>query len=277
MTPVEAMEPTRRGNLMPYIIAICHQKGGVAKTTTTISLGASFAGLGLNTLLIDLDPQANLTSGVGLDSNEARYSIAEALMGKADLADIKTKTSMPGLDIVPANDAMLTLGRQLYQMPDYEYKLRRVMQAPAVQEYQVVLLDCPPSVSPLTMNALTAAHLLVIPTQCEFFSIQALTDMFELIRLIRNRTNPELSYRLLVTMFDRRGSFHTRMLEQMRNYFNVGLLSTIIGFDTKLREAQLAGTPVSIHAPSSRGAQQYRQLAEELNVYVTKQPQIQTA
>jgi chromosome partitioning protein len=127
------------------------------------------------------------------------------------------------------------------------------------------------------MNALTAAHLLIIPTQCEFFSIQALTDMFELIRLIRNRTNPELSYRLLVTMFDRRGTFHTRMLEQMRNYFNVGLLSTIIGFDTKLREAQLAGTPVSIHAPSSRGAQQYRQLAEELNVYVTKQPQIQAA
>jgi chromosome partitioning protein len=118
---------------MPYIIAICHQKGGVAKTTTTISLGASFAGLGVSTLLIDLDPQANLTSGVGLDSNEAQYSIAEALMGEADLADIKTKTSLPGLDIVPANDAMLTLGRQLYQMPDYEYKLRRVLQAPAVQ------------------------------------------------------------------------------------------------------------------------------------------------
>jgi chromosome partitioning protein len=262
---------------MPYVIAICHQKGGVAKTTTTISLGASFAGLGLSTLLIDLDPQANLTSGVGLDSNETRYSIAEALTGEVDLAVVKTKTSLPGLDIVPANNAMLALGRQLYQIPDFEYRLRRVLQTPSVQEYQVVLLDCPPSVGPLTMNALTAANLLVIPTQCEFFSIQALTDMFELIRLIRNRTNPELSYRLLVTMFDKRGNFHVRMLEQMRNYFNVGLLSTIIGFDTKLREAQLAGTPVSIHAPSSRGAQQYRQLAEELNVYVTKQPQIQTA
>jgi chromosome partitioning protein len=262
---------------MPYIIAICHQKGGVAKTTTTISLGASFAGLGVRTLLVDLDPQANLTSGVGLDSNQARYSIAEALMGEADLAVIRTKTSLPGLDLVPANDAMLTLGRQLYQMSDYEYRLRRVLQDAVVQEYQVVLLDCPPSVGPLTLNALTAAHLLVIPTQCEFFSIQALTDMFELIRLIRNRTNPELSYRLLVTMFDRRGTFHTRMLEQMRNYFNIGLLNTIIGFDTKLREAQLAGTPVSVHAPHSRGAQQYRQLAEELKVYVTTQSQIQTA
>ena len=130
---------------------------------------------------------------------------------------------------------------------------------------------------PLTLNALTAADLLIIPTQCEYFSIQALTDMFELVRLIRNRTNPTLMYRLLVTMFDGRGTFHTRMLEQMRNYFNSGLLNTIIGFDTKLRESQLAGTPVSIHAPHSRGAQQYRQLAEELTIYVKHQFQVQAA
>ena len=262
---------------MPYVIAICHQKGGVAKTTTAISLGASFARLGLKTLLIDLDPQANLTSGVGLDSNEISYSIAEVLMGEVDLATTRAETSLPGLNIIPSNDAMLTINRQLYQMPEYEYRLRRVLQAAAVQDYQVVLLDCPPSVGPLTFNALTAADLLIIPTQCEFFSIQALTDMFELIRLIRKRTNPELAYRLLVTMFDRRGTFHTRMLEQMRTYFDVGLLNTIIGFDTKLREAQLTGTPVLVHAPNSRGAQQYQQLAEELNVYVTKQSQVQTA
>jgi chromosome partitioning protein len=262
---------------MPYVIAICHQKGGVAKTTTALSLGASFVGLGIKALLIDLDPQANLTSSIGMDSNEVGHSIAEAILGETDLASVRMKTDLPGLDIVPSNDAMLTISRQLYQMPEYEYRLRRVLQATALQDYQVVLLDCPPSVGPLTFNALTAADLLIIPTQCEFFSIQALTDMFELIRLIRNRTNPNLAYRLLVTMFDRRGTFHTRMLEQMRTYFDVGLLNTIIGFDTKLREAQLAGTPVLIHAPHSRGAQQYRQLAEELNVYVRTQPQIQTA
>lgn len=262
---------------MTYVIAICHQKGGVAKTTTTLSLGASFSGQGIKTLLIDLDPQANLTSGIGLDSSDARYSIAEVLQGEVDIATAKMETSLPALDIVPSTDAMLMLGRQLYQIPEYEYKLRRALQESAVQEYQVVLLDCPPSVGPLTLNALTAANLLIIPTQCEFFSIQALTDMFELIRLIRNRTNPDLTYRLLVTMFDRRGTFHTRMLEQLRDYFNIGLLNTIIGFDTKLREAQLAGTPVSVHAPHSRGALQYRQLAEELNDYVAKQPQIQTA
>jgi len=262
---------------MPYIIAICHQKGGVAKTTTTLSLGASFAGLGIKTLLIDLDPQANLTSSIGLDSNETGHSIADALLGDADLETVKMASSVPGLDIVPSNDSMLTISRQLYQMPEYEYLLRRVLKEPLIQDYTVVLLDCPPAVGPLTMNALTAADLLIIPTQCEFFSIQALTDMFELIKLIRNRTNHDLSYRLLVTMFDRRGSFHTRMLEQMRSYFNIGMLNTIIGFDTKLRESQLAGAPVSIHAPQSRGAQQYRQLAEELNIYVTKQSQVQTA
>jgi chromosome partitioning protein len=262
---------------MPYVIAICHQKGGVAKTTTTLSLGASFIGLGIKTLLIDLDPQANLTSSIGLDSNESRYSIAEALLGEVDLSIIRMESSLPNLDIVPSSDAMLTINRQLYQLPEYEYRLRKLLREPVIQDYQVVLLDCPPSVGPLTLNALTAADMLIIPTQCEFFSIQALTDMFELVRLVRNRTNPDLSYRLLVTMFDRRGTFHARMLEQLRNYFNIGLLNTIIGFDTKLREAQLAGTPVSVHAPHSRGAQQYRQLAEELNDYVTKQPQVQAA
>ena len=113
---------------MPYVIAICHQKGGVAKTTTTLSLGASFVGLGIKTLLIDLDPQANLTSSIGLDSNEVGHSIAEALLGEADLASIKMKTDLPGLDIVPSNDAMLTISRQLYLMPEYEYRLRRVLQ-----------------------------------------------------------------------------------------------------------------------------------------------------
>lgn len=262
---------------MPYVIAICHQKGGVAKTTTTLNLGASFVEGRAETLMIDLDPQANLTTGIGLEPAEVQYSIAEALLGEADLARVRLETSLPGLDIVPSNASMLTLGRQLSQLADYEYRLREALAGPAAADHQIVLLDCPPSVSPLTFNALTAADLLVIPTQCEYFSIQALTDMFELVNVVRDRTNPALAYRLLVTMFDGRGTFHTRMLEQMRGYFKTGLLGTIIGFDTKLRESQLAGQPVTVHAPQSRGAGQYRQLAEELKVYVTNKPQIQTA
>ncbi len=262
---------------MPYVIAICHQKGGVAKTTTTLGLGASLVEKRVETLMIDLDPQANLTGSMGINSAQVNSSIAEALLGQADLASVRLETSLPGLDIVPSNAGMFTINRQLFQLQDYEYRLRKVLNGSAAADYEFVLLDCPPSLGPLTFNALTAADLLIVPTQCEYFSIQALMDIFELVNVVRDRTNPQLLYRLLVTMFDGRGNFHTRMLEQMREYFKEGLLDTIIGFDTKIREAQVAGQPITIHAPLSRGAQQYRQLAEELLHYVSNKQQIQTA
>ena len=262
---------------MPFVIAICHQKGGVAKTTTTLGLGASFVEHRSETLMIDLDPQANLTSSIGLDSGEMEHSIAEVLLGKADLAAVRLETSLPGLDIVPANADMFSVSRELFQLADYEYGLRRSLKSPAASDYEFVILDCPPSLGPLTLSALTAADLLIIPAQCEYFSIQALTDMFAVVNLIRKKTNPQLVYRLLATMFDGRGNFHARMLERMRQYFKEGLLETVIGFDTKLREAQLAGQPVTIHSSQSRGANQYRQLAEELYTYVSSKPQIQTA
>lgn len=261
---------------MAFVIAICHQKGGVAKTTTTLGLGACLVERGAETLMIDLDPQANLTASIGINSADVPYSIAEALMGEVDLAAVRLETSLPGLDIVPSNASMVSMGKDLYQLADYEHRLRQVLAGPAVSDYEFVLLDCPPSLGPLTFTALTAANLLIVPTQCEYFSIQALMDIFELVKVVRDKTNPELIYRLLVTMFDGRGSFHARMLAQMRDYFHEGLLQTIIGFDTKFREAQVAGQPITIHAPQSRGAQQYRQLAEELYVYVPTKPQIQT-
>jgi chromosome partitioning protein len=263
--------------MIPYLIAICHQKGGVAKTTTTLSLGACLVERGTETLVIDLDPQANLTTSIGLDAEGMEFSIAEALLEDADLESIRLETSLPGLDIIPSSAGMFTAGRELYKLEDYEFRLRRILSRPAVADYGFVLMDCPPSLGPLTFNALTAADLLVIPTQCEYFSIQALTDMFEVVDLIRARTNAGLVYRLLATMFDGRGTFHARMLEQLRGYFKEGLFQTVIGFDTKLREAQLAGLPVTMHAPQSRGAQQYRQLAEELTIHVSNKPKIQAA
>jgi chromosome partitioning protein len=262
---------------MCYVIAICHQKGGVAKTTTTLGLAAGFAERGIETLVIDLDPQANLTFNIGLEPRQAPVSIAEVLTGEADPARAAMESSLPGLDIIPSNAAMLDIGRRLYQTAGYEYLLRRALESRALGEYAVVLLDCPPSVGPLTINALTAADLLIIPTQCEFYSIQALTDMFELVNVIRDRTNPPLAYRLLVTMFDGRGKFHAQMLEQLRDFFKEGLLNTTIGFDTKLREAQAARRPITTHAPQSRGASQYRQLAEELYPYVASKSVVSTA
>jgi chromosome partitioning protein len=261
---------------MSYVIAICHQKGGVGKTTTALALGACFVERGIRTLVVDLDPQANLTFNTGLKPDKVPFSVAEALTREAAPARAVMESNLPGLAIIPSNASMLDIGRRLYQIPDYEFLLRRALQEDVLKDYAVVLLDCPPSVGPLTINALTAADLLVIPTQCEYFSIQALTDLFELVSVIRDRTNPTLTYRLLVTMFDGRGKFHAKMLEQLRDYFQEGLLSTVIGFDTKLREAQAAGLPITIHAPHSRGADQYRQLAEELTPYVSKKPQVQT-
>jgi chromosome partitioning protein len=261
---------------MPYVIAICHQKGGVGKTTTALALGACFVERGVRTLMVDLDPQANLTFNSGLEPDKVPFSVAEALTGEAAPAQTVMESNLPGLDIIPSNASMLDIGRRVYQMPDYEFLLRRALQERALKDYAVVWLDCPPSVGPLTINALTAADLLIIPTQCEYYSIQALTDLFELVSVIRDRTNPPLAYRLLVTMFDGRGKFHANMLEQLRELFQEGILSTVIGFDTKLREAQAAGLPITIHAPQSRGASQYRQLAEELFPYVSKKSQVQT-
>jgi chromosome partitioning protein len=261
---------------MPYVVAICNQKGGVAKTTTALALGACFVERGIRTLMVDLDPQANLTSNLGLKPDKAPFSAAEVLTGEVAPAQAIMESNLPGLDVIPSGDSMIDIGRKLYLTPDYEFLLRRALNQSALKDYAVVWLDCPPSVGPLSINALTAADLLIVPTQCEYYSIQALTDMFELVGVIRDRTNPPLNYRLLVTMFDGRGKFHASMLEQLREYFQEGLLRTVIGFDTKVREAQAAGLPITIHAPQSRIASQYRQLAEELYPYVSKQPQVQT-
>jgi chromosome partitioning protein len=261
---------------MTYVIAICHQKGGVGKTTTALALGACFAERGIRTLAVDLDPQANLTFTIGLEPDKAPFSAADVLTGEVAPARAAMESTVPGLDIIPSNAAMRDINRRLYQMQDYEFLLRRALKELDPKDYAVVVLDCPPSVGPLTINALTAADLVIVPTQCEYYSIQALTDMFELINAVRDRTNPPLAYRLLVTMFDGRGKFHANMLEQLREYFRDGILATTIGFDSKLREAQAAGLPVTLHAPQSRGASQYRQLAGELYPYVSDKTQVQT-
>jgi chromosome partitioning protein len=258
----------------PYVIVICHQKGGVGKTTTALALGACFAEKGLRSLAVDLDPQANLTFNLGLDPAKTPCSIADVLAGAVDPARAVMPSNLPGLDLISSGDSMLGISRRLFEIPDYEFSLRRALQDPALGEYALALVDTPPSVGPLTLNALTAGDLLIIPTQCEYYSIQALRDMFELVNVVRDRTNPPLTYRLLVTMFDARGKFHAGLRDQLQNLFGEGLLRTTIGFDTKLREAQAAGLPITVHAPHSRGAAQYRALAEELLPYVSQKPQV---
>jgi chromosome partitioning protein len=255
---------------MPYVIAICHQKGGVAKTTTTLALGACLVEQRCEALLIDLDPQANLTAGMALDPAQLRHSTADILLGNETLLRLSRETGMQGLDIVPSNADMTAAAQFLQVRSGYEYLLRDALARPDAAHYEAVLMDCPPSLGPITINALTAANLVIIPTQCEYFSTQALDSVFKLIDLVRARTNPDLMYRLLITMYDQRGHLHSRVLAHLQQHFGASLLQTIIGFDSKLRESQLVGRPITQHAGQSRGSQQYRRLAEELLTYVRR-------
>lgn len=262
---------------MPYVIAICHQKGGVAKTTTALGLGACFAERSQRTLLIDLDPQASLTTGLGLIPTEVKRSAAETLLGLEPLAATVRETGIANLDLAPSNADMIMAAQCLQTLTRYEYRLSDSLAESAALRYDFVLIDCPPSLGPITITALTAAQMALIPTQCEYFSMQALTSTFELVRAVRSKTNPSLKYRLLITMFDMRGRLHSQALGYIQQHFNSALLQTIIGFDSKLRESQVVGKPITTYAQHSRGAQQYRQLAEELSTYVQQGSVLQTA
>jgi chromosome partitioning protein len=255
----------------PYRIAICHQKGGVAKTTTAISLGACLAERGAQVLLVDLDPAANLTSGLGLAPAQQPRSAADLLLGNDVLENVVQKTDFTGLDLVPANADMVLASRFLYLRPQHEYLLKKCFSQDGLEKYDFVILDCPPSLGPLAITALTAADLALIPTQCEYYSVQALDGLLGAIRATRAKTNPRLIYRLLVTMYDRRGSLHTRVLSVIQERLPEALLETMIGFDSKLRESQMFGVPVTVLAPNTRGALQYRSLASEICVYAEAQ------
>jgi chromosome partitioning protein len=259
------------GNMnTPYRIAICHQKEGL-KTTTAISLGACLAERGAQVLLVDLDPAANLTTGLGLAPTQQPRSAADLLLGNDVLENVVQVTDFPGLNLIPANADMVLVSRFLYLRPQYEYLLKKCFSQDGLEKYDFVIMDCPPSLGPLAVTALTAADLALIPTQCEYYSVQALDGLLGAIRATRAKTNPRLIYRLLVTMYDRRGSLHTRVLSVIQERLSEALLETMIGFDSKLRESQMFGVPVTVLAPNTRGALQYRSLASEISVYAEAQ------
>jgi chromosome partitioning protein len=257
----------------PFVIAVSHQKGGVAKTTTSLTLGAALAEQFYEAvLLIDLDPQGNLTTGLGIDPAAAAYSAADSLVRDKKLVQISVRTGMQGLELVPSNPGMLNVSRELYDLPGYEYKLKSsIAEEMTAFYYDVVVIDCPPQLGPLTLSALTAADLVIVPFQCEYFAVHALDNVLKLVRVIRNRTNPGLQYRMLITMFDRRGNLHSNVLEKIEARYADSLFTTMIGVDSKLRESQLVGSPVLLHAPRTRAAVQYRALAQEVFYHVRRQ------
>ena len=265
-------------NNIPYVIAVCHQKGGVAKTTTVLALGACLADTGQRTLIIDLDPSANLTAGLGITPSKAYRSVANVLLGNDVLFDLIRQTALPGMDLIPSNMEVATANRFLHLRPNHEHLLQKSLaQLAQDSQYAYILIDCPPSLDLLTIGALTGADLALIPIHCEYYSLQALESVFKTIETVRAKGNPGLRYRLLVTMFDKRGSLHKRVLEYVREKYAAALLQTIVGFDTKIRESQLLGIPLTLHAPGTRAVQQYRSLANELRAYVKTQTVSQPA
>ena len=251
---------------MTRIIAIANEKGGVAKTTTAISLGGALVEMGQDVLLVDLDPQANLSLALGFPPHKVRRSIADVIINSASAVSISRETTIPGLDVLPSNPEMSMAERFLPMRQDYQFILKNALST--LNLFDTIILDCPPSIGVITTNALTAADLLIIPTQAEYLSAYALRHVMATIRKIREADNPNLMYRILITMYDMRLGSHKALSKQLHNSFGKAVCQTIIQIDSKLRESSIAGVPITHYVPRSRSALQYRTLAQELTQYV---------
>jgi chromosome partitioning protein len=252
---------------MTTTIAVSNEKGGVAKTTTTLSLGAALAELNQQVLLIDLDAQANLTLALGLEPGESDHNSSNILIETIPLGDALLPSGVENLDLIPSNSRIESAEQFLPVRTGYTTILRKAIDRAKLTKYNYILFDCPPALGAITLNALSAADLLLIPTQAEYFSAYALRNMMGLIRRVREESNPNLAYRILVTMLDRRNRTHRNIHEQLRSTFGDGVFDTVIEIDTKLRESPIAGLPITRYRTGTRGAVQYRVLAQELMEY----------
>ncbi len=249
---------------MSTTIVISNQKGGVAKTTTCLSLGACLAEMQQNVLLIDLDPQAHLTISLGLNPETLRRAVDDVLLGYTSLISVSRESPVPSLDIVPASRMLTVLDKVLYGRPGYQFHLKKELEALGEELYNFILIDCPPSLGTLTLNGLVAADVLIIPVQCDYYAAQSLYQFIKMVRQVKEKMNPRLVYRVLVTMYDRRNKICRIIHEQMQRGLNNVLFNTVIEVDTRLRECPAFSQPVTIYAPSTRGSRQYRALAREL-------------
>ena len=245
------------------IVAVANQKGGVGKTTTAVNLGAYLA-LGVRVLLVDLDPQANATSSLGLDPNGVELSTYDALIGAASLASVIVGTGRSQLDLAPSSRALAGAQVELVEAADRDQRLKHAMQE-VVENYDVVMVDTPPSLGILTLNALVAADLLLAPVQCEYLALEGVAQLMETIELVRATLNPRLELMgMLMTMYDPRTRLSPQVVEEVRRHFPDRTFQTVIPRSVRLSEAPSYGKPVLEYEPSSRGASAYADLAQEL-------------
>ncbi|HLR55936.1 MAG TPA: AAA family ATPase [Actinomycetales bacterium] len=247
------------------VIAMCNQKGGVGKTTTTINLGASFAEYGRKVLIVDFDPQGSATVGLGIQAHDLDQTVYNLLIERdADLHETIMSTSIDNLDIVPANIDLSAAEVQLVSEVARETVLARALR-PALDDYDVILIDCQPSLGLLTVNALTAAHGVLVPLECEFFALRGAALLVETIEKVRDRLNPKLQMDgVLGTMYDPRTLHSKEVLTRLVEAFGDDVLHTVIARTVKFPDSSVASEPIISYAPKHAGAQAYRQLAREL-------------
>jgi len=249
---------------MAHVYAIANQKGGVGKTTTAVNLAASLAAAEKRTLLVDMDPQGNATSGVGIDKSLLVSTIYQAIIGQEEVTDLIRTTALPQLQVLPATPDLIGAEIELVDAERREQRLRHAL-VPLAQDYDYILIDCPPSLGLLTINALTAADSVLIPLQCEYYAMEGLGQLLNTVSLIQRDLNPRLQInRILLTMFDARNNLSHQVSDEIRSHFNGQLFTTVVPRNVRLSEAPSHGMPVLLYDIGSRGATAYLELAREI-------------
>jgi chromosome partitioning protein len=248
------------------VLVVANQKGGVGKTTTAINLGTALAAVGERVLLIDSDPQGNASTGLGIGRAQRKVSLYDVLMGEHPIQSAVAKTELPGLDVVPADPDLSGVELELGQQAGRSFKLRDALEPiRRTREYTYVLIDCPPSLNLLTVNAMAAADAVLVPLQCEFFALEGLSQLLRTIDLVRGSLNPNLEMQgVVLTMYDRRNSLSEQVARDVRAHFGDTVYATVIPRNVRVSEAPSFGKPVLVYDLKCAGSQAYLRLAREV-------------